>query len=696
MRIADAFTVLREDGPRWLGWRLWYEVQLRRGFVRSLPPIADVGVPLAHELDLPAAELDHWLFRTWQEQGGAFFFQCEEAAELRSLIGDREAVISLAERTLKGEFRYFSSEWRTLGNPPDWFQGVKPGSRWPSDKHWSRLADLSPELGDIKYVWEPSRFGFVFGLVRAWAATGDQRYPEAFWLLVEDWLDSNQPELGPHWRCAQEMSLRAMAWTFGLYAFRDCPSSTRARVARLIKNVWYHAVHVEKLNWYAVECVRNNHAVSEAVGLFTVGTLFPFLPGAKRWQLHGKEGLARELSWQIYEDGAYVQHSMNYARFVVQLCTWAIRLADVNKVSLPETVGSSAKRLLHFMVALQDQATGRVPNYGSNDGALIFPLTTCGYLDYRPALGALSQAVGEGRLYATGPWDEEAAWFCGPALLAKNPEAATIEKRSTAFPQGGYFVLRGTQTHGMIRCATYRHRPAQADMLHLDAWYFGRNVLVDPGTYSYNAQPSWSGHFAGTASHNTVVVNGTDQMRKGSRFMWHNWTKSRVLSSIESGGCTLFAGEHSAYAPVTHRRTVLLENETYLILDELRGGSVEDRYRLHWLLNDFPLDQLPDGAVIKVPGHEDSPLRVAVLLHQDERIDVVRAREDGEPRGWQSLHYGQKSPAWSMELVRTGSDCTFVTLLGPQAQVRSLLALGQEGLIRQIRNHPSSLDGQAF
>src|SRR5438309_320961 len=45
-----------------------------------------------------------------------------------------------------------------------------------------------------------------------------------------------------------------------------------------------------------------------------------------------------------------------------------------------------------------------------------------------------------------------------------------------AFPMGGYYTLRGETTHALIRCGTYRHRPMQADMLHLDVWYHGHNI----------------------------------------------------------------------------------------------------------------------------------------------------------------------------------------------------------------------------
>ena len=48
---------------------------------------------------------------------------------------------------------------------------------------------------------------------------------------------------------------------------------------------------------------------------------------------------------------------------------------------------------------MQDPVSGRVPNYGSNDGALLFPLSACDYLDYRPALNALSVVLDAKPLY---------------------------------------------------------------------------------------------------------------------------------------------------------------------------------------------------------------------------------------------------------------------------------------------------------
>jgi hypothetical protein len=681
--------VLRDYGPAWFFWRVLYDALRHSGRLQAaFPPSGDPRASLATALKLPAAEVVDHLAAGWRRHGGSLFLP-EDICEYRRAIAAPDKLLEEAAEIVKGRLLFFRRQEREIGDPPDWLMAAVPSMRWPDQVHWTRIPDLSAELGDIKYVWEPSRFGHVYTLARAYALTGDERYPELFWSHVESWSRANQPELGPHWRCGQEMSLRSLAWIFGLYAFRGSPASRPERVALLIEQLWYHALHVEKIHWYASRCVRNNHALSEAVGLFTIGALFPFLPRAGEWQSQGLRRLAEEAAWQIYEDGSYVQHSMNYARLAVQLLTWTLCVASANRIEVPSVLRDRANRLLDFLVAMQDPVSGRVPNYGPNDGALIFPLSSCDYLDYRPALNALSLALDRSRLYESGPWDEEACWFLGLEKAAPGsrlpapgwgkgalvpPGAGSLElgaASAASFPDGGYYLLRGEGTHALIRCTSYRHRPAQADMLHLDVWYQGHNVLVDPGTLSYNLDPHWSRYFVGTASHNTVTVYGRDQMKKGSRFMWLGWTKSRVLRFETQEGFALFEGEHYGYAPVVHRRQVVLHAGIYIVIDELAGDTSPHTFRLHWLVNDFPVEPDRAGATIRLPDRGRSPLCLMVLSSSAKRSSWARA-DEVTPRGWQSLYYGERLPAWSYEVMATGERVRFATLLGPADRVEAL------------------------
>ena len=66
-------------------------------------------------------------------------------------------------------------------------------------------------IPDIKFIWEPARFGWAFTLGRAYHITQDEKYAEAFWKYFETFTDGNPPYLGPHWMNGQEVAIRLMA-----------------------------------------------------------------------------------------------------------------------------------------------------------------------------------------------------------------------------------------------------------------------------------------------------------------------------------------------------------------------------------------------------------------------------------------------------------------------------------------------------
>jgi hypothetical protein len=398
---------------------------------------------------------------------------------------------------------------------------------------------------------------------------------------------------------------------------------------------------------------------------------------------------------------------MNYSRFAVQLLTWLLRLSQANGIEVPASIKDKAERLLELLLALQNHESGRLPNYGPNDGALIFPLSSCDYLDYRPSLGALNAALGREAIYPSGIWDEESFWF-GVGRSSSTPSASkpagesggaiSSARESRSFNFGGFYTFRyegdrfKTQAH--IRCATYRQRPSHADMLHLDVWYNQHNALIDPGTYSYNAPAPWPDYFAGTPSHNTVSVDGRHQMKKLSRFMWVHWTRSHLLHhSQPADGMTLFCGEHYGYSPVTHRRTVLLDGGVYFIYDDLWGEG-EHSFRLHWLVNDLSLTPHDWGATILLPQDKEesaSPpysqnhppdnllrqdtekaltLRFITAAPMESQSNWVRGQED-PPRGWHSVYYGERLPAWSYERTSRGGSARFITICGPEIETEA-------------------------
>ena len=677
MSLQSMSQLGREMGPTWLAWRALYEAQVRSGFLCRRFGARPVDQLVSKSLNVPPSDVDRYLSESWRKSGSRFFLG-RDLSCYREDVANPDRVLEVANAALQGRFLLFSRWWADLGNPPDWLLNPVDGVHYPNDIHWARIPDLSPRLGDIKYVWEASRFPQAYYFVRAYGLTGYEGYAEGFWNHIESWVKANPPELGPNWRCGQEIAFRSFAWIFGLYAFKRCKATTPGRVALLLKCLWHNAWHIERNHWYALHCVRNNHTLSEAAGMFTIGTLFPFFRESGRWRRKGFDHLVSEAMWQIYPDGTYMQHSTNYSRLVVQLFTWCLRIASTNGFEFPDALRERLRGLIRFLGSLQDERTGRVPNYGSNDGALLFPLASCDYLDYRPSLNALVMALDGERLYEPGPWDEEAKWFCGTEMRIAGSEVrplrfgcedsqvsvtSRIARSGNDFPAGGYYVLRGQDSSAMIRCGRYRHRPSQADMLHVDLWYRGCNILIDPGTYSYNARGGWESYFAGTSSHNTVTTDGRDQMKRGSRFLWSNWVHGKALECGLTGSTQAFLGEHDGYSPVTHRRLVAQKDDAYLIIDDLFGDEAKHEYTLHWLVGDLDLRSNGSGALITL-GEDKLLLQIGCTPTGAEG-SWARGQESPR-RGWQSLYYGEMCPVWSYQMsVSVRGHIRFFTLLTP-------------------------------
>ena len=393
------------------------------------------------------------------------------------------------------------------------------GYRYDATKHWTEIPDFSAEAGDIKYVWEKSRFTFLYDLIR-YDFHFQEDQSELVFEEIESWVAENPVNQGPNWRCSQEISLRVLNWTFALHYYKYSVALTPERFARILHSIYRQMCHVAAHIDFSRRVVRNNHALTETLALYLVSLLYPFFPESDRWKKEGKCWFEQEIAYQIYDDGTFLQFSMNYHRVAAQLLSWAIQLAHLNGERWDEVVYDRAHKSLHFLRTCQDATTGWLPNYGNNDGALFFPLTESHFRDFRPQLIALEKALSStaGR----------------PGSLRLTSEQATpcsvnakVSNGTYAFPNSGYYALRDAGTLTFIHCGHYTDRPFQADNLHLDIWVNGKNILRDAGSYLYNTDERWTRYFAGTASHNTIMLGDYDQMRKGPRFIWYDWIKKK-------------------------------------------------------------------------------------------------------------------------------------------------------------------------
>ncbi len=575
---------------------------------------------------------------------------------------DPQQAVKEADKILKGEFKFFSRTTYKIGFPPDWSFDPFSGVRLDKEKHWSRI----PEEGgyEIKFVWETSRFSSVYPLARAYAATRNEKYPQAFWNLVEDWACNNPPNRGPNWMNGQEIALRLMAWIFGLYAFIRSPASTPERLQQFSRLVAIQALRVRQ-NIQSAIATRGNHAITEAFALWMVGLIFPEIKGSEDLWQFGKQLLEQQSLLQLFADGTYSMYSLNYQRFVLHLLFFALQLGKLNGEHFSGEFTNRLSHSLEFLTRLIEPETGQMPEFGSNDGALVLPLNSCDFNDFRPLLQLGNALLHGTRLFPPGAWDEDMFWLLGEkAASSKSREKQAPQKSS--FPDGGVYILGDVHSKAIIRCTHYRERPSHADQLHLDLWWHGVNVACDAGTYLYHGKGAWQNGLAHTDAHNTVTVDGMDQMTRVSRFTWVDWSRGTVLRNKLYQGYPCWMGEQDGYLrlkdPVSHRRAVLMLNDaSWLVVDWLIGEQDHD-YRLHWLFADLPYAFDQNSTVVLKINNTRMMIQTGLMEGQG-KVSLVR----GDPkstRGWRSRYYGEKSPAISLAMEKCGSALCFWTYFG--------------------------------
>ncbi len=575
----------------------------------------------------------------------------------------RIEVLKEADQYLAGITRYFSKTDYQTGFPPVWSLDPLCNHHIPADKHWSQIPDDGSI--DIKFIWEASRLAQIYTLVRAFARTQDENYPAAFWQILEDWMQKNPPGMGPNWMCGQEATLRLMAICFGYYTFKDHPLSTPERVSQFTILAAALAERTYLNLGYAI-FTRSNHTISESFGIWLAGTLFPELKNASKYRKLGKQILEKEASRQIYADGSYAMHSLNYQRFVLHIYLYAMRIAELNDQKFSPTVYKAVERSIDYLYTIIDPQTGQMPNYGSNDGALVLPLNSCDYSDYRPLIQSGYFFIHQKRIFPPGTWDEDLFWLFSAESLesyVQNRPPLTNE----LFLNAGITKMNGRDTLAFIRCGPVKDRPSHADQNHMDIWWQGKNIAMDAGTYLYSGEDYWRNGLASTQVHNTVTVDQLEQMEKFSRFIWLDWSQGNVLSFEEKDGLKYWQGQHDGYTrlkdPIVHKRTVLLiGDQNWIVIDHV-SGLAEHEFRLNWLL-DKNFEQ-PNIAENILQFHDQSQSLSAQfgLLGDFTPIDILSADETST-RGWFSRHYGHKEPAKSVQLTRRSNQAVFWSFFG--------------------------------
>lgn len=543
-------------------------------------------------------------------------------------------VVSHADALLNGQQTFFSHQSVELGAPPNWSA--------MNSVHWSQIGDF--DSGDIKLVWELSRFDWVVIFARAYRVSGDKKYLKALNSWLVDWIKKNPFNQGPNWKCGQEAAIRMMQLLLAAKLLNQQPNEC------LIRFVSEHCQRIASTLAYAM-AQNNNHGTSEAAALFIGGSwLEKHNKKAIYWQTIGRRWLENRAKSLIETDGSFSQYSLNYHRVMLDTF-WMVEFwrKQLDKKAFSEEFYKRAKMATNWLYQMLDLKTGDAPNLGHNDGARLFLLTETDYQDFRPTVQLASVLFYGKPLFSLQHKVSEGLYWLDLYEHIKIENEPPLKQQSQLFKGGGYAVLQKNNTKAIIRFPSFRFRPSQADALHMDLWHKGHNILRDSGSYSYNTEEKWLKYFSGTRSHNTIEFDDRDQMPKVSRFLFGKWLTTNLLSEIEEQGNQLsWSASYTDYKGCSHYRQVSASANTWKIIDKISGNF--NKAVLRWRL-------MPEQWIIKNNICQSEKAKIEIICDVDiQRLEITE--------GWESRYYLEKTALPVLEIeIAARTSAIFTTII---------------------------------
>ena len=256
-------------------------------------------------------------------------------------------------------------------------------------------------------------------------------------------------------------------------------------------------------------------------------------------------------------------------------------LRQANGEDVPAVYAGRLKAMAGFTVA-SSREDGSSPWWGDADDARVLPFGGQKLGDHRYLVGMVAMALDDTDIAARFHGSRsELIWVFGPDRVAAFPSVPAVPAVSTAFTQGGVYIMRQGNTHVFIDCGPIglagRGGHGHNDALSFEAWIDGVPLVIDRGSFVYTASFEKRNEFRSTTSHNTPCVDGEEINRFDPKNLWamqndahaecKNW-QSDVDEDLFTG---LHHGYRRRYIGVERRISLRKQTRVLEIVDSIEG-----------------------------------------------------------------------------------------------------------------------------
>lgn len=543
-----------------------------------------------------------------------------------------------------------------LGEAIDWHCDYKTGIRWPPD--FVRDIDFADRHrpSDVKVPWEISRLHWLIPAGQAYLLDGDERHARVVRDMLESWIEDNPYAASVNWVVPMEAALRVLSWTwfFHVFARTEAWADESFRI-RFLRSLYLHGDYVARN--LERSHVNGNHLTADAAGLVFAGLFFE-RGEANRWAELGWTILTGELPRQVLPDGVDFEASVAYHRLVVELFLLPALYRESLDLPVPATYRDRISAAAHFTAAYT-KPDGSVPLWGDADDGRALPMRTSTPNDHRYLVGVVAAAWDRADLREAA-WGSraEALWLLGPRMASglPNRDSAPVVPRSSAFPDGGFYVMRSPHDHVFIDCGPVglsgRGGHGHNDCLAFEATLDEVPLITDSGAYVYTASWEWRNRFRSTSFHNTPQIDGEEQNRfVDPENLWELiYDAKPSLVAWETGAANdRFRGGHIGYQrlpyPVVIEREVELDRTAHrLVVQDAFIGKGEHLTSVPYHFDPAVEPVLDEGQVVLRTPLSSFIVGWSRSEHWSARIEPA----------WVSPTYGIKQQSKRLVLTRSG------------------------------------------
>ncbi|GAB3433685.1 heparinase II/III family protein [Flindersiella endophytica] len=546
-RTKDATTAYLNSGEQTSG-RPTLRLTLADGTQRTLVATDDTYIKAG--TDTGTVYGAQTLLRVRDQGAGPFTAETRKAYvqfDLAGLSGVRRAELALTGRADAAgkQVMLFSNAETFDERTRTWNTTVQNTYSWQGDPggfDW-----LQPAGADKEYGYQLARFYFAGPLTTAYETTHDEKYARALIGLMHDFIadaDGYDTTYGAgSYPRSLDTARRLENWLAAYEVLRTSPSLDAETNTRILKTMYRSGAFLrENVNG------SPNWMQTQKFALLRAATYLPEFTSAGDARTNAADFLAEQLDESTYADGGYREATSAYARGYVAQYIEIVELMQAHGIAFPAR--EKLRKLGHFLMD-QTMPNGYTANYGDS-----------GSQDQRSVLRRLGELLDDAELIHAGT---SGASGTKPAhTAALYPDTRVAVSRSGWGAGDSYLrynIDRGNHSH--------------PDELALSVFAGGRELLVDPGAYTYSSDPRSEWLRKSTEAHNTIEIDDKPQ---------NSTAAGAITHFVTNPAFDLISGNTEASAGAWHARSVLaLRSGVWLVSDQLRPrDSGVHRYEQNW------------------------------------------------------------------------------------------------------------------